>query len=77
VVNPVAASAGGVVVVFFFVVVVVMMEGVTLRGPTGLPRSNDSACSLPSLRTVAVKEQLKAFTTETPTPCSPPDTLYL
>ena len=42
---------------------------------TGIPLSKDCWYILPSLVTVAVKISDKAFTTETPTPWSPPDTL--
>ena len=40
------------------------------------PFSNLHSCILPSLYTVTVTHFDKAFTTDAPTPCNPPDTLY-
>ncbi len=47
----------------------------TSTSPRGAPRSNSWRCTLPSRRTSAARRSESALTTETPTPCSPPDTL--
>ena len=44
-------------------------------GAMGTPRSYDCVCSWPSRQTVRCSHSERALTTETPTPCRPPDTL--
>ena len=41
------------------------------------PRSKAMWCRLPSRSTHTSSFSERAFTTDTPTPCSPPDTLYV
>jgi hypothetical protein len=43
--------------------------------PVGSPRANSCLYTLPSRRTSATSHSERAFTTETPTPWRPPDTL--
>ncbi len=43
--------------------------------PVGSPRSNSCRWILPSRRTSATSRSESALTTETPTPCRPPETL--
>ena len=50
---------------------------VTFSGDTVSPRTKSIWCTDPSRRISAVSVSERAFTTETPTPCSPPDTLYV
>ncbi len=45
-------------------------------GPFGSPRTNSWTWRLPSRRTSTRIWELNAFTTLTPTPCRPPETLY-
>jgi hypothetical protein len=40
------------------------------------PREKAISCTLPPRRTVTRVHSERAFTTETPTPCRPPETLY-
>ena len=49
---------------------------VTLSFPLGAPSLYSCWCIFPPLCIVRFKSSDKAFTTETPTPCKPPDTLY-
>ena len=49
---------------------------IILSGSTGSPFLNSMACALPSRRMVNLNQSDKAFTTDTPTPCKPPETLY-
>mmetsp|Transcript_3582 Transcript_3582/g.22487 ORF Transcript_3582/g.22487 Transcript_3582/m.22487 type:complete len:278 (+) Transcript_3582:1419-2252(+) len=48
----------------------------TCRSVTGLPFSYLCLCIIPSLQTTTSNASESAFTTDRPTPCSPPDTLY-
>ena len=48
----------------------------TLRCSTVSPCSNRAKCSLPSRHTRSSNHTDNAFTTDTPTPCKPPETLY-
>ncbi len=48
---------------------------VTASGATASPSRNSMACSLPSRQIVSLSQVDSALTTETPTPCRPPDTL--
>ncbi len=48
----------------------------TARSALGTPRVNSCRYSLPPRRTSATSHSERAFTTETPTPCNPPETLY-
>ena len=41
----------------------------------GVPRSYDWVCSWPSRHTVRCSHSDSALTTDTPTPCRPPETL--
>ena len=41
----------------------------------GSPRANSCRYTFPSRRTSATSHSESAFTTETPTPCRPPETL--
>ena len=45
-------------------------------GAIAFPLSNDCVCSCPSRHTVTRSAEDSAFTTETPTPWSPPETWY-
>src|SRR3989338_7958593 len=45
-------------------------------GPCGLPCLYSWQCKKPSRQTSARNQIESAFTTETPTPCKPPETLY-
>jgi hypothetical protein len=47
----------------------------TLISPCGTPRANSCRYTLPSRLTSATSHSESAFTTETPTPCNPPETL--
>ena len=47
----------------------------TFSGASASPWRKRIQCSCPSRHTVSSSHSLRAFTTETPTPCSPPDTL--
>ena len=47
-----------------------------LTGYDALPLWYSCIHIFPSLKTFAVKLSERAFTTETPTPCNPPETLY-
>ena len=44
-------------------------------GATGSPSRNSMKCSAPSRQMVSFSQAESALTTETPTPCSPPETL--
>ncbi len=46
-----------------------------LSGFTGTPSAKLMKCSLPSRQMVRSSLEESALTTDTPTPCSPPDTL--
>ena len=46
-----------------------------LSGATATPSRNSMKYSLPSRQMVSLSQLDSAFTTETPTPCRPPDTL--
>ena len=48
---------------------------VTASGATASPSRNSMKCSLPSRQIVSLSQVDSALTTETPTPCRPPDTL--
>ncbi len=48
---------------------------VTASGATASPCENSMKCSLPSRQIESLSQVDSALTTETPTPCSPPDTL--
>jgi len=48
---------------------------VTFSGSTGSPRRNSISCTLPSRQMRSLSHSDSAFTTETPTPCRPPETL--
>jgi len=48
----------------------------TASGATGSPRRYSWWCSLPSRRMVSDSVSDSALTTDTPTPCRPPETLY-
>ena len=43
----------------------------------GIPHSYACSNNLPSLRTCTCNNELNALTQETPTPCNPPETLYV
>ena len=47
----------------------------TASGATASPSRNSMKCSLPSRQMVSLSQADSALTTETPTPCRPPDTL--
>ena len=47
----------------------------TASGATASPSRNSMECSWPSRQMVSFSQVDSALTTETPTPCSPPDTL--
>ncbi len=47
----------------------------TFSGATATPSANSMKCSLPSRQIVSLSQLDSALTTETPTPCKPPDTL--
>eukprot|EP00967_Tisochrysis_lutea_P112145 scaffold176901_cov31-Tisochrysis_lutea.AAC.1 len=51
-------------------------SGLTDIGSTTSPLEKPIRCSWPARRTSAVSESDSALTTETPTPCRPPETLY-
>ena len=44
-------------------------------GATATPSRNSMKCSLPSRQMVSLSQVDSALTTDTPTPCSPPETL--
>ena len=46
-------------------------------GSCGMPSLKNCSYTLPSLVTVRVRSLESAFTTDTPTPCRPPETLYV
>ena len=46
-----------------------------IRSVVGSPRANSWRVIFPSRRTSTLSHSDSAFTTETPTPCSPPETL--
>ena len=46
-----------------------------LSGLVASPLLNSTKCSLPSLNIFKLSLDDKALTTDTPTPCNPPDTL--
>ena len=48
---------------------------IAVRSVVGSPRANSCRYTLPSRRTSAMSHSDSAFTTETPTPCSPPGDL--
>ena len=47
----------------------------TFSGATATPSWNSMKCSLPSRQMVSFSQVDSAFTTDTPTPCRPPETL--
>ena len=47
----------------------------TFSGATATPSRNSMKCSLPSRQIVSLSQLDSALTTETPTPCRPPETL--
>ncbi len=47
----------------------------TLSGASGTPSAKAMKCSLPPRQTVSSSRVESAFTTDTPTPCRPPETL--
>ena len=47
----------------------------TASGATASPSRNSMKCSLPSRQIVSLSQVDSALTTETPTPCRPPETL--
>src|SRR3954469_21810901 len=49
---------------------------VSFSGATASPLRNSIWCTLPSRQMVRRNHSESAFTTDTPTPCRPPDTLY-
>ena len=55
---------------FFFV------EPIFLRGFIDLPSLNNISYSFPSLKILSSRFSDNALTTETPTPCNPPETFY-
>jgi len=52
-----------------------VVSPITFRGVTSIPRSHLIWCTWPSLLTVVSRYSERAFTTDSPTPCRPPDTL--
>ena len=52
------------------------LRAMARTGPSGLPRWYSCMCTLPSRCTSTRRWLESALTTETPTPCRPPDTLY-
>ena len=48
---------------------------VTFSGASGSPSVNDISCGLPARQIFSFSQDESALTTETPTPCRPPDTL--
>ena len=51
-------------------------DGPTIAsGATGTPRRNSIWCSVPSRQILSFSQSDSALTTDTPTPCKPPDTL--
>ena len=59
-----------VILVPFFLVLPIFFNGLTV-----FPSLNLISYSLPSLNILSYSSSDKAFTTDTPTPCKPPDTL--
>jgi hypothetical protein len=47
----------------------------TCSGPSDTPCANATVCSLPARQMRSSKRVDSALTTETPTPCRPPETL--
>ena len=47
----------------------------TAKGASASPSRNSMTCSLPSRQIVSLSQVDSALTTETPTPCRPPETL--